>query len=226
MIFSAPVCRASILASAPKLFALFQPSLGPTELSPSDNDIRAHLENVFARPEFSPSYDPLRWLKEWLLKLLHLLGGLEHTSPILFWLLLAACVSLLLPLLAHIGWTAYRALAGTSRRHSVPAHDRDQQLRHSAECRQEALRRAAAADFTEAIRYLFLSLVYYFDENGRVIFQRSCTNREYLFFFADRPGLSAQLATFVDTLDDHWYGQTPTGQDRYEHCLRLYEDLM
>ena len=33
------------------------------------------------------------------------------------------------------------------------------------------------------------------------------------------------LKVFVDTLDDHWYGQRATERERYENCLTLYESL-
>ena len=46
--------------------------------------------------------------------------------------------------------------------------------------REEAARRAEAGDYTEAVRFLFLSLVYRFDERGRVSLHKDCTNREYL----------------------------------------------
>ena len=51
------------------------------------------------------------------------------------------------------------------------------------------------------------------------------TNREYLALFAERPRVNADLKVFVDTLDDHWYGQRPTDQAQYVQCLALYETL-
>src|SRR5439155_22300924 len=90
---------------------------------------------------------------------------------------------------------------------------------------EEARRRARQREFTEAIRFLFLSLVYRFDESGRIGFQRAATNREYLALFAERPRVQAELKVFVDTLDDHWYGQQPTNERQYESCLALYEQL-
>ena len=67
--------------------------------------------------------------------------------------------------------------------------------------------------------------MYRFDELGRVNFERAYTNREYLGLFADRPAAYGQLKVFVDTLDEHWYGQQPSGQPQYEECLALYQGL-
>jgi hypothetical protein len=101
-----------------------------------------------------------------------------------------------------------------------------ERARLSQACRQEACDRAAAGDFTEAIRFLFLSLVYRFDEEGRVLFQQAYTNREYPGLFDDRPQVNQDLRVFVDVLDANWYGQQPTDRRRYEECLALYDRLL
>ena len=75
------------------------------------------------------------------------------------------------------------------------------------------------------MRFLFLSLVYRFDEAGRVSFRKAYTNREYLELSADRADVRAALRVMVDVLDDHWYGQTPCGRGRYDECRAGYDRL-
>ena len=134
------------------------------------------------------------------------------------------CITLLLLLMFHIGWTVRRVFATGGALASVADGTRERQ-RLSSSCWAEAGRKAELGEYTEAIRYLFLSLVYRFDETGRVNFMRAYTNREYLSLFADRPDVYAALRVFVDTIDDCWYGQRPSNAARYRECLAYYEGL-
>jgi hypothetical protein len=193
---------------------------------PTAEEIHAKLEDIFARPEFSPDRDN-GWL-EGLVKLLESLfawlGGLHAAAPLLFWLLLLGTGALLVVLLGYITWSVRRALFAGGRR-GADAQAREKRRRLSGTYLEEAGRRAALEDFTEAVRFLFLALIYRFDETGRVNFQRSYTNREYLSLFQDNPPLEERLRVFVDVLDDHWYGQQPTAARQYQDCLALYKTI-
>ena len=84
---------------------------------PTGDEIRAKLEDIFARPEFSP--DPGNtWLDEltkFLGSIFTWLGGLHVAAPLLFWLLILATVALLVALLGYIAWTVRRALFASER---------------------------------------------------------------------------------------------------------------
>lgn len=193
---------------------------------PDEGAIRHRLEAVLDRSEFHPERQNafLARLLQYFGDFIGLLKGLQATAPALFWLIIISLLVLLILLLAHASWTVARVLGLSDR----PAREEDfkkQRGRLSATYRQEAACRAEHGDYTEAIRFLFLSLVYRFDEAGRVSFQKAYTNREYLTLFQDRPAVQRDLRVFVDTLDDHWYGQRPTDRPRYENCLALYESL-
>lgn len=193
---------------------------------PSDGQIHGKVTEIFKRPEFrtEPTFDIPHWLAERFARFFRWLGELHETNQALYWFLVITCILLLSLLLAHIVWNVRRAFYLTAEGSKEGEHAAER-VRMSGSCREEALRRAAAGDYTEAIRYLFLSLVYAFDEKGRVSFQQAYTNREYLALFHDRPQVHDELKEFVDTLDQHWYGQHPTDQRRYENCLALYESL-
>jgi hypothetical protein len=193
---------------------------------PSEDKIRHTLHEILSRPEFSTPTRPAwaDWLLQRLGDFFSWLASLRAASPILFWLLLVGSLLLLALLLGRIFWTVRRVLYRQGR--SVGEETaQERRGRLSQMCEAEARRRAAAAEFTEAIRYLFLALVYRFDEKGRVSFQQACTNREYLGLFADRPRIQDRLRVFVDTLDDYWYGQRPTDSRQYEDCLGIYQEL-
>lgn len=203
------------------------PALWAAVPDPPADEVRRRLAEVLSRPEFT-GVSESSWLEpflEWLAGVFRWLGELQGTAPVVFWILLVSCVVLLLVLVAYIAWAVGRAFGGGAR---LPdeAKAAERRGRQSRIYLEEARRRAAEQEFTEAIRCLFLSLVYRFDESGRVSFHQANTNREYLALLTDRPPVHEQLRVFVDTLDDHWYGQRPTNRGRYEECLSLYQQML
>src|SRR5262249_23206503 len=142
----------------------------------------------------------------------------------LFWLLLVSCVVFLASTL-FVASRKIRRLFFLDKGRRKRDADTARREELSRTYREEARLRAGRGDFTEAIRYLFLSLVFLVDESGRVLFPRAFTNREYLRLFEGRPEIQAELRVFVDALDDHWYGLRPAGEEQFRGCLDLYEDL-
>jgi hypothetical protein len=192
---------------------------------PADDDIRKQLAEILARREFGAKTDDF-WRRLWrtIDEFFRSLSGYHDTAPVVYWLLIAVCLGLLALLVIHIVWSVRRVLfvsAGGSEAES----SRETRGRLSAGYREEAQRRAAAGEYTEAIRFLFLSLVYRFDESGRVLFPRAYTNREYLSLFEGRVPMRSQLQVFVDALDEYWYGQRAVAQEQYERCRLLYEQM-
>jgi hypothetical protein len=197
--------------------ALLLPGAAPAR--PGEGEVRDELERIFDRPEFRRR--PLfNW--EWLERLLAWLASLHSEQPALFWLILIGCLVLLALLLGHIVWTVWSAFSWRPRLgDDAPAAA--ERRRESARLGAAAEERARAGDFTEAIRLLFLSLLYAFDESGRLRLQPSLTNREYLGLFEGRPAVRRELGVFVDVLDANWYGQRPTSGAQYEECRTLYD---
>jgi hypothetical protein len=198
---------------------------GPTP-APDQAAIRRQLSEILSRPEFSNKRQKslLLQLLEWLSDLVGWLGALRSSNPALYWTLVVGCSCLLLLLAGHIIWTLRRVFF---RGGHLPAQAEMEEKRRrlSQAFWDEAGSKAAGGDYTEAIRCLFLSLVYRFDESGRVLLQNSLTNREYLALFRDRPELQDELKVFVDTLDENWYGQHPTARQQFESCLALYQHV-
>lgn len=193
---------------------------------PADDQVQAKIDEILARPEYRAQSNELaRFIADLLRRLFGSLSDLSDTSPVLFWLLVAVLLAVLCTLLGHMFWTVKRVLLLSCHRPADDEQDAARRRRLSADCQDEALRRAQAGDFTEAIRYLFLALVYRFDERGQVNFQKAYTNREYLELFDDRPPVRDQLRVFVDALDDHWYGQQPALREQYEQCAALFARL-
>ena len=195
--------------------------------TPSPDQVRRTADEVFARPEFSPDAALPNWLTRAVEAVARWLGQLPTVNPLLFWVILGGCVLslilLLVYVLASLGWGFEVGPRAARRRAAEAAAER---RRQSAEFRAEAGIAAGCGDFTEAIRCLFLSLVYRLDEQGRVGFQKARTNREYLALLdADAP-VRRELGVFVDTLGDHWYGQRPAGRERFDDCEARYERVL
>jgi hypothetical protein len=235
------------LAAAMALFLALPAAAAP----PSEERVRDQLKKIFERPEFqrrheqpsgpddasepappkrsneksgvkrrddSSADEPEGGLFEWLQ---HLRGG----SPFLFWLLVGVAALLLILLLLYVAKSARRAVY-VSAGPDQAAPDQAQRRRLSASLRAEADEQARAGDFTAAVRSLFLSLIYAFDESGSLLFKPAFTNREYLDGCAGRPTLVSGLRPFVDVLDVNWYGQRPTTEREYRACLERYERLL
>lgn len=193
---------------------------------PTEQQVRSTVEEVYQRPEFSlqSSSNIFKIISQWLGDFFHWLGSLQDANPVLYWILLLSLSALLALLITHLTWTIRRVLfVGEGARKL--ALEKQQRLHLSQEYLQAARQRAGEGDFTEAIRCLFLSLIYYFDESGRIHFQDSYTNREYLALFTDRQPVHDALAVFVDVLDDYWYGQRPADRRQFDECLVRFESL-
>ena len=185
--------------------------------------IRAVVAEVFAGEEFNsrPANGILEFLVRWLNEILLWLGSLHAVSPALYWLLLIGCLALLAGLVAHIVWTVRSVFV--FKEAVLRTADHRERIRLSREFAADADRLSAAGQFTEAIRCLFLSLVYRFDESGRIGFRKGFTNREYLHLFEKEHGMREDLEFFVVTLDEYWYGQRPADRDQFDRCRRLFD---
>lgn len=193
--------------------------------SPSPDDVRRVRDEVFRRPEFDGGGPSWAWLLRPLREFFSWLGGLYDASPVLFWAILIGCLVALAALLVLIGLQVRSAFVADGPRRDRPGEGEARRLRLSDEFRAEADRRAGEGDFTEAVRFLFLALVYRLDERGRVGFDKAYTNREYLALVGDRLPARDGLRVLVDALDDYWYGQRACGPDNYRACLAVYDRL-
>ena len=203
---------------------LLPPVGGAAPPHPDRETIRERLDDIYSRPAFRRGDDSPGWFRRQFQALLDWLSSLRGTAPLLYWLLLCLCAAALGALLFAVSRKVRRAFfVGDAARQTAATRAERRQLSRTYE--EEARRRADAGEFTEAVRFLFLALVYRFDERGRVLFRQSFTNREYLELFADRPTVAEGLRVFVDALDDHWYGQRPTDEQQYQRCLALFRTL-
>jgi uncharacterized protein DUF4129 len=126
---------------------------------------------------------------------------------------LLACVVVLAAALVYLG-RALRLSVG-----------RDAELRNAslAERRERsdqlwrtALERAAAGDFDEAVRLMYLSALYALDERALLHVERSLTNREHARRLQDEhPVLGPNFSDLVERYERVRYGRATVGADAF-----------
>lgn len=191
--------------------------------SPDADAIRRKAAEVFDRPEFNPDTSWMDFGK-WLAQFFGWLANLGATAPFIYWSLLIACVVAFILLLAYIVRTLVKSASISAM--GLAGASRAERMRRSAAHFSQAGECAKTGDYTEAIRHLFLALVFRFDEAGRVVLRPGATNREYLHLLNDNLPERRELGSFVDFLDEFWYAQRPTDRMQYERSLSVYQRLV
>ena len=187
---------------------------------PDGDVIRRKAAEVFDRAEFKPD-DSWITFGKWLGQFFGWLGRLGSTAPFVFWGLLIACIIIFVMLLVHIIRTMVRS--GSLNVGGLGGASRTERLRRSAAHFSQAGDCANAGDYTEAIRHLFLSLVFRFDEAGRMVLRPGATNREYLRLLNDKLPERREIGGLVDFLDDYWYAKRASDKAQYDRSLDVYE---
>ncbi len=87
-----------------------------------------------------------------------------------------------------------------------------------------AQRFAAAGDYRLAVRMLYLATLLILDERGRLRYDKSLTNREYLRAVKDEPAVANALRPIIETFDKTWYGfEDVTSEQFGEYEKRVAE---
>src|SRR5438132_914974 len=95
------------------LAAILLPQRSAAEMvHPADEEIRRHIQEILGRAEFGTRPRTNLWLQfvQMIADLVGWLGGLRYGNPVLFWLLVVTCSTLLTFLCVHIAWTIRRVL--------------------------------------------------------------------------------------------------------------------
>src|SRR5439155_19297593 len=77
----------------------------------------------------------------------------------------------------------------------------------AGEARKSAEEAAAAGDYRHAVRYRCLVVLLALDEVGMLAFDRTATDREYLFRAPG--GLQEELQPLLTRFEQVWYGDAP-----------------
>lgn len=84
---------------------------------------------------------------------------------------------------------------------------------------------AAAGHFREAVRALYLSLIYLMDEKGIIDFAPTRTNYEYYYALTTSRPLQKGFRRMADRVEEIWFGNHPAEQNDFQACNDLLSSL-
>lgn len=218
---------AAATGAALSMFAFAAP------LRPAAAVLRADLQTILARPEFREMH--AAWLQElimrWLQRLLqwwqdHVSGRLDRLlegAPVLYWTIVGVLTLVALVLIYHI-YLTLRSAFGTGRRRRRPeAPSQPTTLSEPQRLLEQAETAAAAGRFAEALRYLYLALIFQLDRHDILRYDLSYTNQEYVRQARRHPAIVAPLRDVSRLADGAWYGRRELGWSEYERCRALVQ---
>jgi len=91
----------------------------------------------------------------------------------------------------------------------------------SSECLARAQSHAAAGQYRDAVRALYLATVLYLDDREKVPFDPTLTNREHLGVASKEARLLELLRPLVLAFDSAWYGRRACTPTEFEECCQL-----
>ncbi|CEK19674.1 Domain of unknown function (DUF4129) [Chthonomonas calidirosea] len=220
--------------------------------TPDPNQVHMALKEILSRPEFRPapssSENPiLKDIKNYLHHLFSALGRFWHWLVRHFHLGNMGVSSVPRPMVYGLvvglvllgGWLLWRLVKSTvwSRlakqkekpSFSVTTEPDRAEVRPEAEALlQQAHRFAAAGDYRQAFRALFLAILCRLDQAQIIEYARDRTNVEYLRALRARrlDGFYEIMAPLARDFDKFWYGRFAAEEGDYRRGLSAYEKIV
>ena len=195
---------------------------------PSQREVVDRILLILNRPEFEGSDEEeeglLLILANFLSDIVDRVKLLRKTDPVVYATLVTWIVLTVLAIVAHVAWTVWRGGASgrLGRGGANPLLDPALATRAGRDPTGMLARAdgaAAAGRFGEAAAWLYLSLLFRFEREGRVLFDPARTGLEYADQLALRPGDRLHWLGFLDGHDPVVFG-TRTCTEREFAALR------
>lgn len=185
--------------------------------APDTAAFRAVLDSVFAAPAYRWAETPgfLVVLRQWWRRLGDWLSGLQAGSPMLFRLMVTACLLALLVILAHAVYVGYRTFRGAGRVADTGDRSLPLVVGDASWYEREADRAAAEGRLLEALQLAFAALALRLDAQGLLRYHPSMTPAECAKAARVTDVDRARLRSLVGTLYSHVFAGTPCGLDDY-----------
>jgi hypothetical protein len=91
---------------------------------------------------------------------------------------------------------------------------------------ERAYATAREGDFRNAIRKLYIAILYELSERRLIELEESATNREYLARLSGKGALTKAMAYMTDRFDYFWYGMFPTTGEDFSAYLARYREAV
>jgi hypothetical protein len=187
----------------------------PATIHPAD---LAALQNILSRPPFVSDTNNLpAWLEEIIRRLADYFDRLfsNTTRGVLDWrdlIVLGGIVLVFVVLIYFIrnlrrNLVQDEALAALAEEHAV---------RTPGEAFNNAQQFINQGDYRRAVRQLYLATLLLLDQRGKLKYDPTLTNREYLHQAANDPRTFAALVPIVETFDRTWYGFEPISRQEFD----------
>lgn len=204
----------------PRLTAL-QAAMSPPLAPINPNDLRL-LETILNNPPFVRAQN---WYDGIIAAILEFLDRIfTNTTQGIFD---ARDLFVIFAILLVIGIVVYFALnlrRNLVAEEALPPPLTQDDARTPAEAFDNAERLSNAGDYRSAVRQLYLATLLLLDERGRIKYDPTLTNREYLHQAAKDTRTHAALQPIVETFDRTWYGfETISRQDFESYRRRVQE---
>ncbi len=172
---------------------------------------------MFARPEYHwvPRRHPLQWLSHWLHALQAWLNRLDETHPTLFQVFLWGATVLLLAILVHFGYVAWRIYRSTVHRAGPTSVAPGLRLEDARAHLRRAEELARAGRYAEALAHRFTAVILDLEGARALHFHPSKTPAEYAGEAALDAAGRATLTALVVRLYRHVFGAVPCDAQGY-----------
>lgn len=185
----------------------------------------AALQELLSRPPFAQPTE-LPWWQTILLQILAFLERLAgNTAQGVFeWrdLLIVLAVVVVIGVLVYFILNLRRNLVSEE---SIPPALLQQEARTPGEAFDNAQRHINAGDYRSAVRQLYLATLLLLDQHGRIKYDPTLTNREYLRQTRNDARTTAALQPIVETFDRTWYGFEPISKQDFEEYRQRVEGI-
>lgn len=193
---------------------------------PTEPQVRAALERVYARPELAPQPPgPLDGVRAAFGRLLNRIAGwfgsfgdLRGESPLVYWLVMGSLIALGLAIVAYFIHNTLLRLGEHPPAPRVPAGPgaMDARARTAAEWEDEARRAAAAGRYRDAAVALYQALLLRLEAGGALRYDPAKTPGDYRRETRRTPEASGALTAFLRGFEPAVFGGRALDAAGYE----------
>ena len=199
-----------------------------TEYDRQDMNLRARteLEEILSKKEFKGQNPQPPWWSRWVGSLLRRLpgGGISWVFMLLKWLFYLVVIFLIVFVCVSIAKYFRRSPFSTANR-DVPTDFRRRTDPESA--RRQAHEYSQQGEYSQAIRYLYLSLLLYLDRAGSLIYDPGKTNGEYIGEIRGNTENKAEHFAFLTSFFERkWYGMEESSAGDFQQCEETFAELV
>jgi hypothetical protein len=204
------------------------------------NNPRLKVQEILNRPEYKPKrqnkvvafikgiWDSIvNFISDMFRAVRRLLGQLFGSTAEGSWLSIAVVI-LVLGVLAFFVARAIRKAKPRRRRpkkRTILGEEIDAGTTAEA-LAERAYEVAREGDFRNAIRKLYIALLYELSERRLIELEESATNREYLARVSGKGALTKAMAYMTDRFDYFWYGMIPTSGEDFSAYQARYKEAV